>query len=122
MRDIQNKEDIEKLVNQFYGKVLKDELLAPFFKHLNFVEHLPKMVDFWAFAVLDEYGYRSNVTDKHMHMPLKQEHFDRWILLFNQTLDSLFSGERADLAKQKAFTIAWTIGSKIEAKRNLSEE
>ncbi len=113
VRDIVSQEDIQILVNTFYGKVLKDDLLSPFFQRLNFEAHLPKMVHFWSFVLLDEAGYTTDVTQKHMHMPLKKEHFDQWIFLFNETVDELFAGEKAELAKQRAFLIRWTIESKI---------
>lgn len=114
MNDIQTREDIELVVNSFYSKVLQDELLAPFFKNLNFSAHLPKMVDFWAFVLLDEAGYKTNVTDKHLNMRLKQEHFNQWIHLFNETIDSLFSGEKVEIAKQRAHLISWTISGKMK--------
>ena len=111
--DINSKEDIYLLVNTFYDKVLKDAVLSPFFQRLNFQAHLPKMVHFWSFVLLDEAGYTADVTQKHLHMPLKKEHFDQWIFLFNETVDELFAGEKAELAKQRAFLIRWTIESKI---------
>ena len=113
MREIKNEADVHELVQTFYQKVLVDEVLAPFFKNLNFEEHLPKMEFFWRFVLLDEPGYTTSVTDKHMHMRLKEEHFKRWILLFNQTLDELFIGEKVELAKQRAAIIGWTIQSKM---------
>ncbi len=113
MNDIQSKSDIELLVNSFYDDVLKDDLLAPFFKNLNFEKHLPKMIHFWSFVLLDEAGYTTDVTAKHMHMRLKQEHFDRWVGLFNKTVDRLFVGEKAEAAKQRAFLVGWTISSKM---------
>ena len=113
MKDIETREDIVQLVDVFYTKIVKDELLSPFFKHLNFEKHLPKMVDFWAFVLLDEVGYSTNVTDKHLNMRLKKEHFDRWISLFNETIDTLFNGDKANLAKERAFLIRWTIESKM---------
>ncbi len=116
MHDIQSKADIELFVNTFYDKVLKNELLAPFFQHLNFENHLPKMVFFWSFVLLDEPGYTTNVTDKHMNMPLKKEHFDVWLNLFNTTLDELFTGDKVELAKQRAAVIGWTIGNKLESR------
>ncbi|TNE53818.1 MAG: hypothetical protein EP338_09825 [Bacteroidetes bacterium] len=42
MKDIRTKEDISLLVNDFYGKVLKNESLVPFFQKLNFEKHMPK--------------------------------------------------------------------------------
>ena len=112
MKQIESRNDIQLLVESFYTKVVKDEVLAPFFKHLDFDKHLPKMIDFWEFVLLDKAGYTTDVTEKHAHMRLKQEHFDRWLELFNQTVDANFAGEKADLAKQRAFLVGWTIKSK----------
>ena len=61
-------------------------------------------------------GYTTNVTDKHMNMPLKKEHFDVWLNLFNTTLDELFKGDKVEIAKQRAAVIGWTIGNKLESK------
>ena len=113
MREIENEADVHELVQTFYQKVMEDELISPFFKRLNFEEHLPKMEFFWRFVLLDESGYTTSVTDKHMHMRLTEEHFKRWISLFNQTLDELFIGEKVELAKQRAVLIGWTIQSKM---------
>lgn len=113
MADISTKEDIARLVDEFYGKVLKDELLFPFFHHMDFERHKPKMVHFWSFVLLNEAGYTTDVTKVHMHMRIKKEHFDRWIELFNATVDTLYSGEKAELAKQRAYLIRWTLESKL---------
>ena len=113
MREIKNEADVHELVQTFYQKVLKDDILAPFFQHLNFEEHMPKMEFFWRFVLLDESGYTTNVTEKHMHIRLKEEHFNRWIFLFNETLDELFVGEKVALAKQRAAVMGWTIQSKM---------
>ena len=113
MKDIQTQEDIAKIVHEFYGKVLNDESLAPFFSGLDFEKHMPKMIHFWSFALLNEPGYTTNVVEKHLHMPLKETHFQRWLSLFTETIDSNFSGEVANQAKQRAALIGWTIKSKI---------
>jgi hemoglobin len=110
MKAITDRTDIQLLVDAFYAKVLKDELLAPFFTHLDFARHLPKMVHFWSFVLLDEPGYTTNVTEKHLHRTLNQELFDRWVQLFGDTVDELYEGEKADLAKQRAAVLGWTMG------------
>jgi hemoglobin len=116
MRDITTKNDIVDFVNAFYDKVMRNELLSPFFKNLNFEKHLPKMVDFWAFVLLDQAGYTTNVTDKHMQFRLTHDHFEQWISLFNGTLDELFAGEKVEMAKQRAALIGWTIENKLNSK------
>jgi hemoglobin len=75
---------------------------------------MPKMIHFWSFVLLSEPGYKTNVTEKHLHMPLKQEHFDRWLSLFKETVDENFVGEKAELAKQRAAIIGWTISEKMK--------
>ena len=115
LKDIQTKSDVALLVNTFYDKVLGDSLLAPFFQRLNLEAHLPKMIHFWSFALLDEPGYTTNVTDKHLKMPLEKIHFDQWLKLFNETVDELFIGEKATMAKQRAAVIGWTINSKLSS-------
>lgn len=114
MNDILSKVDVNLLVDKFYGKVLKDELLSSFFKHIDFEKHKPKMIHFWAFVLLDEPDYTTNVVEKHLHMALFEEHFDRWLGLFGETIDEYFSGEKAEMAKQRAKSIAWTIQHKIK--------
>lgn len=116
MEDIKNREDITLMVNEFYSDVLKDDLISPFFKNLDFEHHLPKMIDFWGFVLLDEGGYKTDVTQTHLRMKIYEEHFDRWIALFNATVDRLFKGEKAELAKQRAFVIRWTVESKMNQK------
>jgi hemoglobin len=92
---------------------MKDPVLLPFFKHLDFGVHLPKMVDFWCFVLIGTTGYTTNVIEKHLNMPLQKVHFDHWMNLFNKTLDDLFEGENVELAKQRASIIAWTTKSKM---------
>lgn len=114
MNDISSEEDICLLVHEFYGKVLKDEQLSPFFKDLDFDVHMPKMIYFWSFALLNEPGYTTNVVEKHLHMPLRDNHFEQWLKLFNETIDEHFSGDIANQAKQRAQLIGWTIKSKMQ--------
>ena len=60
MSDIKNEDDVELFVRSFYGKALKDEQLAPFFKHMNFEKHIPKMIHFMSFKKGDtKYKFRS---------------------------------------------------------------
>jgi hemoglobin len=117
MKEITERADLELLVDTFYGKVLQDPLLIPFFDGMDFEKHKPDMVSFWSFVLLSEPGYKTNVTEKHLHMDLYQQHFDRWIALFHETVDELFSGEIAEMAKQRASQLGWTIHHKIAGNR-----
>ena len=116
MSDIKDEDDVELFVRSFYARALKDEQLAPFFKHMNFEKHIPKMIHFWAFVLLDGGGYKTDVTQLHINMPIEKEHFERWIELFNGTIDSLFEGEKAKSAKDRAFVMRWTMEAKMKNK------
>jgi hemoglobin len=112
--DIHNNDDLTLLVDTFYNKVFKDEMLAPHFVGLDFEAHKPKMVQFWAFVLLDQPGYTTNVFDKHTHLKVGKPHFSQWLALFNETVDELFEGKKASDAKFRATTLAWTFGEKME--------
>ncbi len=119
--DIRNREDIELLVRNFYDSLLKNESIKPVFDNLNFEAHIPHIVSFWSFVLLDEAGYNTNVFDKHVNLPVKEEHFDIWLEHFEKTINDLFEGEKAELAKLRAQTIAFTFKVKLKQMGKLKE-
>ncbi|MDZ4823572.1 MAG: group III truncated hemoglobin [Flavobacteriales bacterium] len=116
-KEIETREDVVQLVDAFYSKVLSDDLLAPHFERINFPEHKPRIIQFWSFVLLNEEGYTTNVFDKHRNLKIDQRHFDRWLELFNKTVDELFVGEKANDAKFRAKTIGWTFSEKMKQLR-----
>lgn len=113
MKSIATRADVDQLVHSFYDQAIQDELLAPHFEEVNFDEHMPRMVDFWCLLLLDEPGYSANVIQKHVGMQLEKAHFDRWVNLFIQNLESQFEGEKVNLAKEKLAILNWTMQSKV---------
>jgi hemoglobin len=118
--DIQTRSDVELLVNSFYKKVEKDELISHFFNEvvvLDWSKHIPVMYDFWESILLDKHNYKGNPMPAHVSLneksPMKKEHFDRWIQLFSSTIDELFTGEKAELAKTRALSIATVMQIKL---------
>ncbi len=112
--DIHTKEDIQKVVTLFYDKALKDPMLAPHFQGVNFAKHLPKMMAFWDFVLLDVPGYTTNVFDAHVHLKVGKAHFARWVEIFHETIEENFQGEKANEAKLRASSLGWTFGEKME--------
>lgn len=86
--------------------------MQPAFHGLNFEEHIPRIVAFWAMVLLDEEGYKTNVFDKHLHLPITLALFDIWLDTFIKTVDRFYQGEKADLAKQRATVLSYTFKSK----------
>ncbi|HVX49292.1 MAG TPA: group III truncated hemoglobin [Chitinophagaceae bacterium] len=115
--DIYTKRDIEALVNCFYRKVNADELLAPLFERVNWALHLPMMYQFWENTIFFTGSYLGNPMATHILLhkktPLNHQHFTRWLQLFNTTVDELFEGPKALLAKQRANSIAVVMQTKI---------
>ncbi|HOZ87042.1 MAG TPA: group III truncated hemoglobin [Bacteroidia bacterium] len=112
MRDIETRADIETLIHSFYSKLLLIEEIKVVFEGINFPEHVPHIVHFWSFVLLDEPGYTTNVFEKHTRLPIKTHQFDMWLDVFTGTVDELFMGEKANLAKQRATVLAHTFKSK----------
>jgi hemoglobin len=110
--DISTREDVTTLVERFYDHLLRHEQLGPVFNGINIKEHLPRIIHFWSFVLLEEDGYKTNVFDKHLNLPLKPEFFQEWARLFCATTDDLFAGPTAEMAKQRANTLAYTFSSK----------
>jgi hemoglobin len=113
MTDISTAFDIDRLVNMFYDRLLSHPEMAPFFENLDLEHHLPKIKQFWRFALLNEAGYTTNVFDRHKHLQATQKHFEIWVTLFCETIDQLFQGEVAEDAKMRARSLGFTFASKM---------
>ena len=124
-KDIKNRKDIELLVDTFYKKVLKDNTIGYIFNKvakIDWEKHLPLMYNFWETTILHKASYKGNPMKIHIDLnvkePLKKEHFDQWLSMFNETVDELFHGEKAELAKTRALSIATVIQIKIHQASN----
>lgn len=104
--DINTRTDIEKLVNDFYGKVQNDQLLGPVFSHVDWPHHLPIMYNFWSSILLGDQSYRGNPLQKHLPLPIEGKHFDQWLKLFTETVNENFAGDKAEEVKIRAESIA----------------
>ena len=113
--------DIKLLVDTFYNKVREDELLADLFNNKigdRWPEHLEKMYRFWQTVLLEEHTYHGSPFLPHAKLPVNLEHFERWLTLFNKTVDDLFEGEKAERAKWQGQRMAEMFHSKIEYYKN----
>ena len=113
MRDLENRTDIEKLLELFYSKALIDPLIGYFFTDvipLDMKTHIPVIADFWETVLFGKAVYKGNVLDIHKHIhqlsAFTEAHFTRWVSIFKETVDQCYQGEKAELAKQRAESIA----------------
>jgi hemoglobin len=120
MKDIETRADIELLMQAFYSKALTDETIGYFFTEvvpLKMEVHMSLIVDFWETILLGKAAYKGNVMQVHQHIhhlsAFKDLHFERWVFLFQQTVNEMYAGERAILAKQRAESIATLMRIKL---------
>lgn len=101
-----NEENIAALVDAFYGKVRDDQLLGPIFAEAignDWGPHLAKMKAFWASVLLASRTYKGNPMIAHLRLPrLTQDHFARWLQLWQETASEVCSAEAASLFVQRA--------------------
>ncbi|AYN02837.1 MULTISPECIES: group III truncated hemoglobin [unclassified Flavobacterium] len=122
--DITTIEDIKLLVNTFYAKVQKDDLIGPIFNERiqgRWPEHLETMYKFWQTILLEQHSYSGSPFPPHKHLPVDQSHFNRWIEIFTKTVDSLFIGILAEEAKMRGVNMASMFLYKIEYFRDLKK-
>jgi hemoglobin len=117
-KDIQSFEDIQLMVNEFYARIREDEMLAPVFRSRipddSWAPHLAKMYTFWQTILLPgEQTYRGTPFAHHVRLPIEGPHFERWLKLFTETVDTLFSGAVAEEAKFRARSIAGIFEHKL---------
>ena len=90
-RDIESRDDIFKLVRQFYVKLLDDESISYIFidvAKIDLEAHLPVLVDFWDMVLFQRDTYRKNAIQPHIHLhklsPFQNHHFDTWLSILQQ--------------------------------------
>ncbi|MBR10145.1 MAG: hypothetical protein CMP48_20950 [Rickettsiales bacterium] len=118
---IRSKFEIEILIDTFYEKVLEHEELSRFFSSavLNWDFHKKIFVSYWSKQILFTDTYEGSPLHRHIDVDQKFErgftkhHFDEWARRWVETIDILFEGEKADLAKESGVNMAKNIYLKM---------
>lgn len=116
MHDITSEADVRQLVDEFYEQVRADALLNPIFADVakvDWAHHLPKMYAFWNGMILGKPGYSGRPFPAHAVLPVQKVHFERWLGLFQATVEKHFAGEGAERAKNAAASIAHTFAMRM---------
>lgn len=116
MKEIVDRDDVSKLVNTFYDKIRKDEVLGSIFEmHLangRWPAHLEKLTDFWETNLFGIPKFGGNpqrahaVVDRNLDYGVSQDHFSHWVEMWHQTINEMFEGRLANIAKMKAERMA----------------
>ncbi|MFT4034705.1 MAG: group III truncated hemoglobin [Patulibacter sp.] len=120
--DIQTRDDIERLVRAFYEQALGDVMIGYLFTdvaQLDLDEHVPRITDFWETILLGAHSYSGGAFAPHAVLhhrsPLRGGHFERWLALWQGTVDAMYAGPRAELAKQHASRVARAFHRRLQA-------
>ncbi len=120
--DIETRSDCELLVRTFYGRALVDPIIGFLFTDvakLDLEAHVPRITNFWETILLGAHSYGGGAFRPHVELnfkvPLTRGHFDRWLHLWSTTVDELFEGERAELAKAHALRVAAAFESRLRS-------
>ncbi|NSL88881.1 group III truncated hemoglobin [Chitinophaga solisilvae] len=120
-KEIAGREDIQLLVDSFYDKVKADDRIGFIFNDIAKVDwphHLPIMYNFWESLLLDTGVYGRNTMEPHFALnrkiPLEPPHFERWLQLFEATVNEHFTGEKAALALTRARSIQGIMQLKMQ--------
>ena len=119
--DIHDRDDCERLVRAFYSRALTDPVIGFIFvdvAHLDLDEHIPRITAFWETILLGAQSYGGGAFRPHavlnMKVRLRAGHFERWLWLWRATVDELFAGERAELAKTHADRVARAFHARLQ--------
>lgn len=111
--DLADPGQVAEMVRRFYGDIAQDSLLGPLFNdvaQVDWSEHLPKLTAFWCRTLLSMPGYEGNPYRSHQlidaRSPFTVAHFERWLELFLDTIDSGWVGPKAEQAKALALKVA----------------
>jgi len=121
--EIQSRKEVSMLVRIFYAKVRENQMLGPVFNGIvdDWELHLERLTDFWEMVLLQSgpgAGKFSPVpvhreVDEKMNHQVMETHFNTWLGLWFETIESQFQGEVADYAKQHAHKMAHILFFKI---------
>ncbi|HTW12647.1 MAG TPA: group III truncated hemoglobin [Solirubrobacteraceae bacterium] len=126
LADIETRADCERLVRAFYGRALTDPIIGYLFTdvaRLDLEAHVPRLTNFWQTILLGAHSYGGGAFRPHLELhfkaPLQKGHFDRWLFLWRMSVDELFSGPHAELAKAHAERVAQAFQNRL---RSFDEE
>ncbi len=99
---------IARLVATFYGRAREDDVIGPVFAAAvaDWDEHIARITAFWSGVMLRTGGYEGRPLRPHLVLPLADEHFERWLALFEQTARELYPAGAAEAFVVRARRIA----------------
>jgi len=111
----------------FYHKALEDSQIGHYFQielgddleSTEWVEHIDLLVNFWASVFMGEERYKGDPYGPHFTIiGLEQKDFDRWVELFTQIANEVYTPEIATLLEEKGIYYAQDFMRRLNTARN----
>lgn len=104
-------QDLETLVDRFYEQVRVHPELGPVFNAAidDWPEHKRMLTAFWSSVALGTRSYRGNPMAAHRPHPIRAEHFEQWLSLWQSTANEMLAPEHA----ARVMEYATRIGSSL---------
>lgn len=113
---------IARLVDHFYDKVTADPVIGPVFNAVvhDWPEHKRLLIRFWCSVALGAASYRGNPMAVHRPLPVRAEHFDRWLALWRATcaeeLDEAGAAQMVEYAERIGRSLKYGLGLNPDAR------
>ena len=110
------REDIERLIDAFYDRVQADPILGPVFNPAvhDWPAHKATLVQFWTSIMLGTREYRGNPMAAHRPLDLDDQHFARWLALWDRTAHEVLPDAQARHVFQTAERIGRSLRIGLE--------
>jgi hemoglobin len=120
-RDLDSEAEIVEMVTRQYVDVGQDDLLQPYFDFgpgfMDWQAHIRTVADYWCHVLLYAPGYEIDTIGNHLRLhedvPFTPDLFDRWLQIFEDTVDGGWVGPTATTAKKRATGMAWAMAQRL---------
>ncbi|MGA9276855.1 DUF1971 domain-containing protein [Ilumatobacter sp.] len=120
-RDLDTTDEIFEMVTRQYVDVVQDELLEPYFDFepgfIDWQSHIATVADYWCHVLLYTPDYEVDVIEIHRHLhehaAFTPELIDRWLQVFEDTVDGGWTGPNTEHAKKLAIGVSWAMAHRL---------
>lgn len=117
MKDIISTKDIKLMIDAFYLKVHENKELSSILKKLakkkwNFKKDI--LYVFWEKLLFGEGGYEGDPFKNNIPILIDEKDFEKFVSIFNETIDELFEGDYTESAKARILAISNLFQGKLK--------
>lgn len=120
-RDLDTRDEIAEFVTRFYREIAQDERFHHWFEtiaHVDWHAHTAALTEFWVGVLLGgPHDPADDVIEAHRWLhdadPFDAALFERWLEIFDTTLDEGWTGPMNEAARGRGHGIAWAMAKRL---------